>query len=372
MRLSSLAFTVLLTAALLLDSGCKPKPAATAAPAVPAEVEIARPLVRDEPVYAEWVGTADGLVNAQVRAQVTGYLRRQVYSEGTKVKAGDLLFEVDPRSFQNALDQAAAAAEKAELSFRRNQELAGKQVLAQQELDNAQADRSGTRAALAQTRLNLEFTQIRSPIDGVAGLANVQIGDLVGPATGVLTTVSTVDPIKVYFAIGETSYLQFQRMPPEAGHHFPDDMDLELILTDGTVYPRRGKFFAIDRQIDPNTGTLRVAATFPNPDHLLRPGQYARVRAIVGVSKDALEVPQRAVTELQDGYQLAVVGPDNVAHLRPVKVGARVGSRWIIVSGLKAEENVVVEGLQKVREGAAVNARPVSAAASVPPAPAAR
>ncbi|MDB6127576.1 MAG: efflux transporter, family, subunit, partial [Verrucomicrobia bacterium] len=261
---------------------------------------------------------------------------------------------------------------RADLAFRRNDELANKQVLAQQELDNAQADRAGTRAALAQAKLNLEFTEIRSPIDGIAGLANVQLGDLVGPGTGVLTTVSTVDPIKVYFAISEASYLQFHRMPPELGRHFPDDMDLQLILADGSVYPEHGKFFAIDRQIDPNTGTLRVAGTFPNPGSLLRPGQFARIRAVVGVNKGALEVPQRAVTELQDGYQIAVVGPDNVVHLRPVKVGQRIGAWWVITSGLKPDENIVVEGLQKVREGGAVNPHPSSIATATPAAAPAR
>ncbi len=352
-------------------SGCKPK-AAAAAPAAPADVEVMRPIQRDEPIYAEWVGSLDGLVNAQVRAQVSGYLRKQVYNEGTMVRAGDPLFEVDPRPFQNAVDQAAAAADKAEAAYRRNEELSDKKVLAPQELDNATADRAGTKAALAQAKLNLEFTRINSPIDGIAGLANVQLGDLVGPATGVLTTVSTIDPIKAYFAISEQSYLQFQRAP--AGQRFPEDMELELVLADGSVYPQHGKFFAVDRQIDPNTGTLRVAGTFPNPEHVLRPGQYARIRAIVSVTKNALEVPQRAVTELQDGYQIAVVGPDNIAHLRPIKVGARIGSNWIVTGGLKPDESVVVEGLQKVKEGAAVNPKPFFATASTPTtaAPAAR
>jgi membrane fusion protein (multidrug efflux system) len=344
-----------------LISGCKPKPAASA-PAAPAEVEVMRPLQRDEPIYAEWVGSLDGLVNAQVRAQVPGYLLRQAYTEGTNVKAGDLLFEVDPRPFQNAVDQAAANADKAEATYRRNEELADKKVLAPQEVDNAIADRNATRAALAQAKLNLEFTQIRSPIDGIAGLVNVQLGDLVGPGTGVLATVSTVDPIKVYFAISEQTYLQFQRTPAAGGRRFPEDMELELVLSDGSIYPPRGKFFAVDRQIDANTGTIRIAGTFPNPDHLLRPGQYARIRAVVGVVKNALEVPQRAVTELQDGHQVAIVGPDNVAHLRPVKVGARIGSRWIITDGLKPDDNVVVEGLQKVKEGGAVTPKPAAPA----------
>jgi membrane fusion protein (multidrug efflux system) len=339
--------------------------AATAAPAPPPEVEIMRPLQRDEPLYADWVGSLDGLVNAQVRAQVSGYLVRQHYHEGALVKAGDLLFEIDPRPFQNAVDQAAAAAEKAEADFQRNAELQQKQVLAKQEFDTVVATRAATRAALAQAKLNLEFTKIRAPIDGIAGLASGQIGDLVGPSTGVLTTISTVDPIKAYFAISEQSYLQFQRQPLD-GHRFPENTELELVLSDGSVYPQRGKFFAVDRQIDAGTGTLRVAATFPNPDHLLRPGQYARVRAVVGVARNALEVPQRAVTELQGGYQLAIVGRDNVAHLRPVKVGARVGSRWIIAEGLKPDEQVVIEGLQKVREGTAVHAKPFAPAGATP------
>lgn len=351
-------------------SGCKPKTSAPA-PAPLAEVEVMKPLQRDEPIYAEWLGTLDGLVNAEVRAQVAGYVMKQVYREGSHVKAGDLLFEVDPRSFQNAVDQAAAAAEKAELAYRRIEELAGKEVLARQEVDNALAERNATRAALAQAKLNLEFTQVRSPIDGIAGLANVQIGDLVGPGTGVLTTVSTVDPIKVYFSISEQSYLEFQRAPADASHRFPEGLELELILSDGSVYRPRGQIIAVDRQVDPHTGTLRIAGKFPNPELLLRPGQYARIRAIVSVVKNALEVPQRAVTELQGGYQLAIVGPDNVVHLRPVKVGARVGSRWIITEGLKPDENVIVEGLQKVRQGVAVNPKPFAVAATTAPATAA-
>lgn len=350
-----------ITAALAaLLTGCKPTVAA-AAPAAPAEVEVMRPIQRDVPLHAEWVGSLDGLVNAQVRAQVSGYLLRQAYTEGTPVKKGDLLFEVDPRPFQNAVDLAQAQADKAELAYKRNLELADKKVLAPQELDNATADRDAARATLAQARLNLEFTQIRSPIDGLAGLANAQLGDLVGPGTGVLTTVSTIDPIKAYFAISEQSYLKFQQAPAAEGKRFPEGMALELVLTDGSVYPHPGKFYAVDRSIDAATGTIRVAGTFPNPDGLLRPGQYARIRAAVGLMKDALEVPQRAVTEMQDGYQLALVGPDNVVHLQPVKVGARVGSNWVITEGLKPDDTVVVEGLQKVKEGAPVAPKPAAA-----------
>ncbi len=349
-------FCALIVAAGVLAAftGCGAKSSASTAAASPApiEVQVQKPVVRDEPIYAEWIGTLDGLVNAQVRAQVTGYLLHQNYAEGAHVKAGDLLFEVDPRPFQALVDQAEANAQKAEADFKRNAELVEKNVVARQDYDNAVAARAQTRAALEQAQLNLEFTKVRAPVDGVAGFATAQIGDLVGPSTGLLTTVSTLDPIKAYFSISEQSYLEFEREPGSGG--FPEGLALELILSDGTTYPLKGKFYATDRQIDANTGTLRMAATFPNPKDFLRPGQYARIRAAVRVARNAIEVPQRAVSELQGGYQVAVVGPDNVAHLRPVKVDRRIGTRWIIASGLKADEQVVVEGLQKVREGTAV------------------
>jgi len=370
MRQSSTLLISALLSALALLPGCKPKAAAPAAPAAPPEVEVQRPLQRDEPIYGEWVGALDGFENAQVRAQVSGYLIKRPYTEGSAVKAGDVLFEVDSRPFRIALEQAKANAEKAEADFRRQSELAKEQVAAKQELDNAVAARATAHAALEQAQLNLEFTKIVSPINGVAGLAMAQIGDLVGPGTGVLTTVSTVDPIKAYFAISEQSYLDYQRHQPE-GHHFPADVALQLVLADGTVYPRPGKVYAVDRQIDANTGTLKIAGTFPNPDHFLRPGQYARIRAVVGTEEHALEVPQRAVTELQGGYQVAVVGPDNVAHLRAVKVGPRVESRWIITEGLKPDDVVVVEGVQKVREGTKVHPTPFVPAATPSPVPAA-
>jgi membrane fusion protein (multidrug efflux system) len=362
MAISKPLFFLFMATAVVL-TGCKAKQ--TTAAAGPADVQVMQPMQRDEPIYAEWVGAVDGLVNAQVRAQVAGLLLRQAYTEGGPVKAGDLLFEVDPRSFQAAVDLARANAEKAEADFKRVAALSEEQVVAKQDYDAAVATRAATKASLAQAKLNLEFTQIKSPIDGVAGLATAQMGDLVGPGSGILTTVSTVDPIKVYFPISEQEYLQFRHQP--TGRRFPEDTELELVLSDGSTYPQKGKFFAVDRQIDPNTGTLRVAATFPNPDNLLRPGQYARIRAVVSVAQNALEVPQRAVNELQGTYQLVIIGADNVAHLRAVKVGQRVGSRWIITDGLKPDDQVVVEGLQKVREGTTVNMKPFMAAALVRP-----
>jgi len=360
------SFVYFLAAGTALLGGCKDK-TTTAASAAPPEVQVMHPITRDEPIYAEWVGAVDGLVNAQVRAQVTGYLLKQKYTEGGRVKAGDLLFEVDPRPFQALVDLARANADKAEADFKRVAALADEQVVAKQDYDTAVAARAATKASLAQAELNLEFTQIKSPIDGVAGIATAQLGDLVGPGSGVLTTVSTVDPIKVYFPVSEQAYLQFRNQPANGGRRFPDDMELELVLSDGSKYPQKGKFFALDRQIDQNTGTLRVAATFPNPDNLLRPGQYARVRAVVSVAQNALEVPQRAVNELQGTYQVAVIGSDNIAHLHAVKVGARVGAQWIITDGLKPDDQIVVEGLQKVKDGTKVNVKPFLAAALVRP-----
>jgi membrane fusion protein (multidrug efflux system) len=347
---------------IVFIAGCKPKPPP---PAPPPNVEVTEVLQRDEPISAEWIGTLDGLVNAQVRAQVTGYLLRQNYGEGTHVNAGDQLFEIDPRSFQAIYNQAKAAADKATLDFNRNSDLVGKQVVARQDYDNAVAAQAATKAALEQAALNLEFTKIKSPVDGVAGLALAQVGDLVGPGTGVLTTVSTIDPIKAYFSISEQLYLQLSRQPGST--KFPEGMELELILSDGSAYPHRGKFFAVDRQIDATTGTLRVAGTFPNPDNLLRPGQYARIRAVVRVAKNALEVPQRAVAELQGAYQVATVDADNKAHIRPVKVGPRVGSRWIIEEGLKPGDKVIVEGAQKVKEGTQVVAKSAEAVSDAKP-----
>jgi membrane fusion protein (multidrug efflux system) len=337
-------------------AGCKQPPPP---PAPPPIVEVTAVLQRDEPISAEWIGSLDGLVNAQVRAQVTGYLMRQNYAEGTRVKAGDLLFEIDPRSFQAAYNQAKAAADKAILDLKRNNDLIGKQVVSRQDYDNAVTAQSAAQAALEQAALNLEFTKIKSPVDGVAGLALSQVGDLVGPSSGVLTTVSTIDPIKAYFTISERAYLELSR--PAGPTKFPEGLDLELILSDGSVYPPHGKVYAVDRQIDPTTGTLRVAGTFPNPDNLLRPGQYARVRAVIRVAKNALEIPQRAVAELQGAYQVVTVDADNKAHVRTVKVGPRVGSRWIIEDGLKPGENVIVEGAQKVKEGTVVALKPAAA-----------
>jgi membrane fusion protein (multidrug efflux system) len=343
----------------------------------------------------------DGLVNAQIRPQVTGYLLRQNYKDGSFVKKGQLMFEIDPRTFQAALDQAKgqlanaeqqlAQAEanqvKAQLDVNRYVPLAKEQAVTQQDLDNAvQANRAAqaqVRAAKGQidaakaqvdaAQLNLSFTKVVSLIDGIAGIAQAQIGDLVGPAS-LLTTVSTVDPIKVYFPVSERGYLDYVKENPDAAKRAAQEtqLALELLLADGTLYSHKGRFSLADREVDVKTGTLRLQGLFPNPGNILRPGQFARVRAITTTKKGALLVPQRAVTEMQGSYQVAVVGNDNKVSIRPVKVGERVGTEWIIEEGLKPGEKVVAEGIQRVKAGMTVDPKPFKAIPDAKPAPTAK
>lgn len=362
-------------ACVLLVAGLGEKvPAQT--PSIP-EVEVVTVTQRDVPVFAEWVGTTEGLVNAKIRAQVTGYLAAQNYKEGTSVKKGDLLFEIDPRTFKAALDQAQAQLAiakarlgKTELDVKRYRPLAKESAISQQELDDAvqanlaaKASVQAAEASVEQARLSLSFTRITSPVDGIAGSANAQMGDLVGPTqTGDLTTVSTVDPIKVYFPISEQEYLSLARdMIKTGGVPQGRAKEIELILADGSVFPHKGEVSFAERQVDVKTGTIRIAVVFPNPRNLLRPGQFGRVRAVMDVRKGAVMIPQRAVLELQGSYRVAVVGPDNKAAIRPVKTGERVDSMWVITSGLNPGERVVVEGIQKVRDGMSVNPRAVDA-----------
>lgn len=340
---------------LVALGGCEKKNAAPPPPPPPA-VLITPVIQQDVPIYAEWLGTLDGFVNAQIRAQVSGYLLRQVYTEGSSVKKGDLLFEIDPRTFDATYQQVKANFDRTELDLDRVTRLSKENAVAQQDLDNARAANLAAKAALDTAQLNLNFTKITSPIDGVAGIAEAQIGDLVGPSTGALTTVSTLDPIKAYFTISEQAYLEFRRAHPEG--NFEQSLELQLILSDGTVYPLAGKFYAADREVDVRTGALRLAGVFPNPNLLLRPGQFARVKARVQLKKDALLVPQRAVSQLQGTYQVAVVDNDNKAHVKPVKVGARVNELWVIREGLQPGDRVIVEGAQKVREGVTVDPKP--------------
>jgi RND family efflux transporter MFP subunit len=352
------------------------------------DVEVVQVQQEDVPIYGEWIGTLDGLVNADVRAQVTGYLLKQGYQEGAFVRQGELLFQIDPRPFQAALDQAQgqlaqaraslanaqAVQGRTQLDVARYTPLAKEQAASQQDLDNAvqnnlaaiatvetaKAQIKTYEAAVETAKINLEFTRLVAPIDGIAGQAQLQVGALVTPASGVVTSVSTVDPIKVYFTASEPQYLAWRkRFPTETSSETAGKaLHLQLILADGSTYPREGTFYFADRQVNESTGAIRLAGLFPNPGSVLRPGGYAKVRAVVSTEHGALLVPQRAVSELQGGYQVAVVDSDNKVGIRTVTVGDRVGTRWIIADGLHAGEQVVAEGVQKVRTGALVNPKP--------------
>ncbi|HKF44438.1 MAG TPA: efflux RND transporter periplasmic adaptor subunit [Thermoanaerobaculia bacterium] len=354
--------------------GCGGKKAAPAPP--PPAVVVATVMKQDTPIYGEWVATLDGFVNAQIQPRVAGYVINQNYTEGSVVKKGDVLFEIDPRPFKAALDQAKAQLAqseaqlgKANLDVERDTPLAEARAIAKSQLDTeiqaklgAQAQVLAARANVEQAQLNLEFTKVASLVTGIAGIARVQIGNLVSP-TSVLTSVSQVDPIKAYITVSEQEFLDFHRRFPteesvqEARRHIP----LQLILTDGTVYDQTGRISFADREVNPATGAIRIAGIFPNPNYLLRPGGYGRVRLSPRTQLGALLVPQRAVTELQGAHQVAVVGDGNKVSIRQVTVGDRVGKMWIITEGLKPGERVVVEGLLKVREGIVVNPVPAPA-----------
>jgi membrane fusion protein (multidrug efflux system) len=360
---------IVATAAVLLFLvGCGAKPKAAAPP--PPTVEVVEVKKGDVPIYHEWIGSLDGLVNAQIRAQVVGYLQTQNYREGDPVKKGDMLFEIDPRPFKAALDQAKgilaqakARQGKTELDVERYGPLVKDRAVSKEEYDDAvQANEEAKAAVISaqaqveQAALNLGFTSITSPIDGIPSIARAQIGDLVGPGTGELTTVSTVDPIKAYYNVTEQAYIDFTRKFGTESIRVGQlkQLEIDLILADGTVYPKRGQIFAVDRQIGATTGALRIEALFPNPDYSLRPGEFARVRVKIDTQHDSLLIPQRAVSELQGNFQVAVVDADNKVHLQPVRVGDRSGDLWVIQEGLQAGQRVIAEGLQKVREGTIV------------------
>ncbi|MBN8453116.1 efflux RND transporter periplasmic adaptor subunit [Accumulibacter sp.] len=368
----------------LAGTGCSEKKAA--APAVPV-VDVVKVVQKDVPIYMEWIGSLDGNVNAVIRPQVTGYLIKQNYREGDLVKQGQPLFEIDPRTFEAAVEEAkglraqqAARYETTRANLARIKPLAALNAVSQKDLDDATGSDLSAKAALEAAdaslktaRLNLGFTRITSPVTGIAGIAKAQIGDLLSPSMATeLTTVSTVDPIKVYFNISEREYLKVATAATASGtknEHVP----LDLFLVDGSLYPHPGKFHLLNRQVDPSTGTFKAAALFANPNSLLRPGQYGKVRATMSVAKGALLVPQRSVTEIQGKYLLAVVGADNKVDIRPVTVGDRIGGDWIISQGLQPGEMVIAEGTQKVRPGMAVTPKPYvadAAAAGTPATPA--
>jgi membrane fusion protein (multidrug efflux system) len=368
--ISENASSILALLAVLASSsflGCQTQKAA--APPPPTEVEVVSVVQRDVPIYGEWVATLDGYVNAQIQPQVSGYLIKQSYKEGSFVRKGQVLFEIDPRPFQAVLDQAKAQLAQAQaqlgktqLDVDRDTPLAKDRAIAQSQLDNdiqanlaAKASVKAAEAQVEQAQLNLDFTHVTSLVDGIAGIAQVQIGNLVNQ-TAALTSVSQVNPIKAYFPISEQEYMHYAaRINAHNQQEVPSDAPpFDLILADGTVYPHKGTLLLTDRQVDVTTGSIRVVCAFPNPNNILRPGQFGRVRAAGETRTGALLVPQRAVTELQGTYQMAVVGGDNKVALLPVKVGERVGTMWIIESGVRAGELVVVEGLQKVRDGSPV------------------
>lgn len=374
---------------VLVTAGCEKKK--EAAPPPPT-VEVVTATARDVPLYQEWIGSLDGNVNAVIKPQVTGYLIRQNYTEGLPVKKGQVLFEIDPRTFQAAvnqakgtLDQAKSDLARAEATYMtakaelgRIRPLAAKNAVSQRDLDDAIGRELATKASVAaakaaiasaaasleKAKLDLGFTKIVSPVDGIAGIAKTQLGNLVGPGSvQELTTVSSVNPIKAYINVSEREYLALRDSALRGDRESVENIPLELILADGSVYPHGGKFSLADRQIDPTTGTLKVGSLFPNPQNVLRPGGYAKVKALMSVQKGAVLVPQRAVTELQGKYLVAVVGSDNKVEIRQVKVGERIGSDWIIREGLKPGESVVAEGTQKVRPGSPVNPMPFRTAA---------
>lgn len=359
-----------------LPSGCGPAKPASLPP--PVEVRVVPVEQRDVPIVREWVATLDGYTNAAIQPQVSGYIIKQNYKEGSAVRRGDVLFEIDPRPFQAVLDQAKAQlaqaiaqAGKTQLDVDRDTPLAKERAIAQSQLDNdiqanlaAKATVQAAQAQVEQADLNLGFTHVTSLLDGIAGIAQVQLGNLVNTNT-VLTSVSQVDPIKAYFPISEQEYLHFaQRINSQIQQEVPKDAPLlDLVLADGTVYPQKGHILLTDRQVDVTTGSIRIVSAFPNPKNTLRPGQFGRIRAATDTRVGALVVPQRAVTELQGLFQVAVVGSDNKVSIRNVKVGEQVGTEWVLDEGVKAGERVIVEGLQKVRDGAAVNAKPVDSQA---------
>jgi membrane fusion protein (multidrug efflux system) len=358
-------------AVFLIAAGCKKKQEAASGPPT---VLVTTVTPRDVPIYTEWIGTLQGYVNADIRAQVTGYLLTQDYAEGSIVKKGDLLFQIDPRPFQASLDQAKgnlaqdeARQEEAQLDVQRYAPLAKDNAISQQLYTSAvqsnlmaEAAIKAAKAAVETAQVNLGFTKIMSPIEGLAGIAQVQIGNLVGPSGNAMTTVSQINPIKVYFPVSEQAYTAYRRLhsnPEERAAH-EREVELQLILADGSVYSEPGRFLFVGREVDVNTGTLQVVGEFPNPNYTLRPGQFALVRARTQIRTNALEVPQRAVMELQNAYQVATVDAQNKAHIQPVTVGEQVGSNWIINTGLKPGDRVVAEGTQKVKAGTEVKPEP--------------
>lgn len=365
------------SAFLLLIPGCEKKKPSVAPR--PPSVKVVDVLQQDVPIFTEWVAQLNGDTNAEITPKVEGYLLKKNYWEGAIVRKGQLLFEIDPRPFEAALNQAKAqvAVAKAELSRTetnrvRDTPLAAQNAIPQKQLDNdisaeaaAKAQVEAANAMVEQAQLNLEWTKVYSPIDGVAGVANSQVGDLVGPSTK-MTTISKVDPIRAYFSISEKDYLRVAERVSAiiSGAAQGNAASVEYIQADGLPYSSKGRIILVNREVSGQTGTIQFAAAFSNPKAILRPGGFGRVRIKTGDSKGALTIPQAAVIEVQSTFQVVVIGPDNKASFRPVKVGDRFGKYWVITEGLNAGEKVATEGFQRVRNGMTVTAEPLEETAT--------
>jgi membrane fusion protein, multidrug efflux system len=367
--IATIAVCIFLTFAV---AGCEKKEAAP--PPMPPEVEVTNVVQQDVPIYQDWVAQLNGQVNADITPKVQGYLLKRNYAEGFFVHKGQLLYEIDPRPFVASLDQAkaqvavAVAQEtEAQNNVTRDRPLADQHAIPQKQLDTdistlaaAAAQVNAAKASMVQAELNLSWTKVLSPIDGLAGISNSNVGDLVGTTTK-MTTVSEVNPIRAYFNISESDYLTRAQMISRLvrGDKVQgDNFKVEFIQANGTAFPATGKIILVSREVASQTGTIQLAADFPNKDGILRPGGFGNVRLETGALKNALMVPQAAVIEVQSMYQVVVVNPENKAMFRPVKVGDRVGTNWIITQGLKPGEKVIVEGFMKVREGTPVSAKP--------------
>ena len=378
-----IAAALLFGSALL--SGCGNKNTAAAGPPPPMPVTVVKVQPTDVPLTGEWVGTLDGYVNAQIQPQASGYLIKQNYKEGAQVSKGQVLFEIDPRPFQAALDQAKgqlaqakgqvqqaqAQLQLAQINVNRNTPLAEARAIAQSQLDNdvqqkaqseaavqsAQASVAAAQAAVENAELNLGFTHVRSLITGVAGQATVQVGNLVNTQS-VLTSVSQLDPIKAYFSISDSEYLALTQQAKHKGGDLLENssaIPLTLTLSNGENFPKKGQIAFVDRQMNNQTGAIRIAAAFPNPGNLLRPGQFGRIKAETEVRHNALLIPQVAVSEFQGLQQIYVAGTDGKAHVETVTLGPQIGTNWVVNSGVSAGALVIVDNLQKLREGASIN-----------------
>jgi membrane fusion protein (multidrug efflux system) len=369
------AFAGLLTLGMVSMTGCEKSDVSASSGAPQAmKVSVVKAEQGDVPVTGEWVGTLDGYVNAQIQPQASGYLIRQNYREGSEVQKDQVLFEIDPRPFEAGLQQAQGQLEQAQaqlglaqINVGRDTPLAAARAIAKSQLDNekqqesqAQAGVKSAQAAVATAKLNLSFTQVRSLITGVAGQATTQVGNLVS-GQSVLTSVSQLDPIKVYFSISDSEYLAFAHKARGASK-----IPLTLTLSNGDVYPLKGHIAFVDRQLNAQTGAIRIAASFPNPGNFLRPGQFGRVRAETEIRHNAILVPQTAVTEFQGMQQVYTVAANNTVHANNVTLGPQYGDNLIIESGITGGSYVITDNLQKLREGATVDPQPAKSLPSAP------